>query len=178
MISHVRPHAKVMFLAVVCMFLTTVFKNSPIALLIPVIDRIIADKPIVIPNPEGIPVFLLDFIYKINAMPRLWMLNAIIVLAVVFTLFKALSQYWQTYLMSDASHRVIRDMREKLYSKLIHLPLSFYGRHRAGGLVSRITYDTGVVRDAISEGLMDAIIQPMELLVNIIILLTIRWVNS
>jgi len=176
MISYVRPHAKTLFAASGCMFLTTIFKSSPIAMLIPVIDRIIADKPIIVPNPQEIPVFIMDFIYKINTMPRLWILNAIIIIAVGFTLMKAIFQYGQTYLMSDTSHRVIRDMREKLYNKLIHLPLSFYSRHRAGGLVSRITYDTGIVRDAISEGLMDAILQPMTLAVNIIILLTIRWI--
>ena len=62
-------------------------------MLVPLIDRIIADKPIVVPQPESIPVFLLDFIYRINAMPRLVMLNWIIGIAVALTLFKAFFQY-------------------------------------------------------------------------------------
>ena len=101
MIGYVRPHAKILLTASACMLLTTLFKSSPIALLIPLIDRIIADKPIIIPNPESIPIWITDFIYKINTMPRIWMLNGVIIIAVAFTLFKVISLYWQTYLMSD-----------------------------------------------------------------------------
>ncbi len=163
-------------LSVGAMLLTSLFKTSPITMLIPIIDRIIADRPVVLPNTQGIPEFVLNLVEQINSMPRMTMLNVIIVAAVVLTLLKSICFYWQTYLMNDMSHRVIRDLRRDLYAKFMNSPLSFYAKRRSGELVSRVTYDTGIVRDAISEGLMDAIFQPIELVVNIILLLSIRWI--
>jgi subfamily B ATP-binding cassette protein MsbA len=176
LIHYVRMHTRMFILSVSSMLLTSLFKTSPITMLIPIIDRIIADRPVELPNTKGIPTFVLDLVARINEMPRMTMLNFIIAAAVVLTLLKGVTFYWQTYLMNDMSHRVIRDMRRDLYAKLIHSPLSFYSKHRSGELVSRVTYDTGIVRDAISEGLMDAIFQPIELIVNIVLLLSIRWI--
>lgn len=176
LIQYVRAHARMFVLSVGAMLLTSLFKTSPITMLIPIVDRIIADRPVVLPNTQGIPAFILNLVDQINAMPRMTMLNVIIAAAVVLTLLKSVTFYWQTYLMNDMSHRVIRDMRRDLYAKLVHSPLSFYAKRRSGELVSRVTYDTGIVRDAISEGLMDAIFQPIELIVNITLLLSIRWI--
>lgn len=176
LIGYVRNHMRIFLVSVGAMLLTSLFKSSPITMLIPLIDRIIADRPVVLPQTQGIPDFVLRIIDQINAMPRLVMLNWIIGSAVVLTLLKGVTLYWQTYLMNDMSHRVTRDMRRDIFSKLIHSSLNFFSRQRAGELVSRITYDTGIVRDAISEGLMDLIFQPFQLVMNIILLLSIRWV--
>ncbi|MFT5207361.1 MAG: subfamily B ATP-binding cassette protein MsbA [Candidatus Omnitrophota bacterium] len=175
LISFVRPHIKILGLAAVCMFTTTLFKNSPIALIIPVFDRIFANKPIIVPDRQRLPQFLLDVIDRLNAMDPLTLLGAIVVISVVMTTVFAISRYLQTILMNEVGHRVTRDIRLQLYAKMIHLPLRFFGKQRAGDLVSRITYDTGVVRDAIAEGLLDVILQPMELIANIVMLLSIRW---
>lgn len=174
--QYIRQHGRIFVFSVVAMLLTSLFKSSPIAMLIPLIDRIIADRPVVVPQTQGIPDFVLGWIDQINAMPRTTMLNIIIAAAVIMTLLKSVFMYWQTYLMNDMSHRVIRDMRRDLYAKLVHSPLSFFAKRRSGELVSRVTHDTGIVRDAISEGLMDVIFQPIELIVNIVLLLSIRWI--
>lgn len=176
LIQYVRAHSRMFILSVAAMLLTSLFKTSPITMLIPIIDRVIADRPVVLPDTQGIPEFVLNLIDQINAMPRMAMLNVIIAAAVVLTLLKSVTFYWQTYLMNDMSHRVIRDMRRDLYAKLIQSPLSFFAKRRSGELVSRVTYDTGIVRDAISEGLVDAIFQPIELIFNITLLLSIRWI--
>jgi subfamily B ATP-binding cassette protein MsbA len=176
MVGYVRQNMRIFVVSVGAMILTSLFKSSPIAMLIPLVDRIIADRPIVLPQTQGIPAFVLELIERVNAMPRLTMLNYIIAAAVILTLLQSFFFYWQTYLMNDMSHRVIRDIRRDLYAKLIHMPLSFYAKNRGGELVSRVTYDTGIVRDAISEGLMDAIWQPIQLAVNIALLLSLRWI--
>lgn len=176
MTRRVGRHGVRFALASVCMLATALFKNSPITLLVPAVDTILVGRAIRLPHPEKVPQFIVRAVDWLNGIPRLELLQLLIGVAVVFTVLKVLTTYGQTYLMTDVSHRVIQDLRNDLYSKFLRLSLRFYGKNRAGELVSRITYDTGVVRDAISEGLLDALFQPMELVVNIVILLVVRQV--
>ncbi len=175
MISFVKPHLSDLYLAFGSMFMNSIFSGLPVVgLIIPFVDTILAGKPIVIPHQERIPAFVLDIIYQANSMSRWKLLNLLIVLTVSISLVRLIFEYWQSYYMNRVSQKTIRDLRNLVYEKIVGLPLSFFGKSQAGTLVSRITYDTGVVRDAISEGLADFLFQPIQILVNLIALLTVR----
>ncbi len=176
LISEVAPHWAVLGAAILAMMLTSLLSASPIAMIIPLVDRILAGQLIVIPDHEAVPVFIADAVDRLNVMPRLKLLNLTIVLAVLITFFHGLFEFLKTYLMTDTSMRVIRDLRTKIYEHLVEMPLAFYSRSRAGELVSRVTYDTGVIRDAIAEGLTDLFFQPIELVTHLVVLLSIRWI--
>ena len=177
MIAYVKPHLKSLSLAYFSMIMNSLLGSLPlVGMIIPFVDTILAGKPMVVPHQEKIPPFVLDFIYKVNAMPRWSLLNALIVWTVGFAMVRLLFEYVQSYYMTDLSQRVIRDMRNDLYQKIVHLSPSFFGRSQTGALVSRITYDTGVVRDAISEGLTDFLFQPIQVLANVAALLSVKFV--
>ncbi|MGH7197439.1 MAG: ABC transporter ATP-binding protein [Candidatus Omnitrophota bacterium] len=175
MISFVRPHLGRLCVAFSCMVMNSLLSGLPIVgLVIPFVDTILAGKPIVIPHEGQIPAFVLDFVYHLNALSRWKLLNLLIVWTIVLAFFRILFEFLQSYFMNDVSQRVIRDLRNHVYQKIVGLPLSFFGKSQTGALVSRITYDTGVVRDAISEGLTDFLFQPVQILVNIAALLTVK----
>lgn len=178
LLSYVRPHANILGLAIVFMFLTSLFAASPVIMIIPLVDRIMADNLIVVPDYERIPVFVTDIINWINVQPRLVVLNFILLAGLIMVILRSFFEYFYTYFMSDTSHRVTRELRSELYDKLISMPLSYFSKARTGVLVSRITYDTGVVRDAISEGVKDLLFQPLELFWFTVTLLVIRSVFS
>lgn len=48
---------------------------------------------------------------------------------------------------------VVRDLRNTLYEKLQHLPLTFYDQARTGDLMSRVTYDIQVIRNFVAFGI-------------------------
>jgi ATP-binding cassette subfamily B protein len=48
---------------------------------------------------------------------------------------------------------VVRDLRNTLYEKLQHLPLSFYDHARTGDLMSRVTYDIQIIRNFVAFGI-------------------------
>ncbi|MEI8344974.1 MAG: ABC transporter ATP-binding protein, partial [Candidatus Omnitrophota bacterium] len=102
--------------------------------------------------------------------------NVLIVWTLVVAFFRMIVDFSQSYFMNDVSQRVIRDLRDHVYEKIIHLPSSFFGRSQTGALVSRITYDTGVVRDAIAEGMTDLLFQPAQIVVNLFVLLFVKFV--
>ena len=176
MISFVKPHLNRLYLAFVAMIFNSLLSGLPIiGLIIPFVDTILAGKPVVIPHEKHIPPFILDIIYRVNSLPRLELLNLIIVWTIGLSFLRLLFEYLQSYFMNDVSQRVIRDLRNTVYEKIVGLPLSFFGKSQTGMLVSRITHDTTVVRDAISEGLTDFLFQPVQILVNLCVLLSVRY---
>lgn len=177
LIAYVRPHFSDLSAAYGSMAVNSLLSGLPAAgLIIPFVDTVLAGKPIVLPHQEALPGFLLDWVYRINAMPRASLLNFLIFWTVSLAFLRLAFEFCQSYFMNRVSQKVIRDLRNEVYRKLIHLPLSFFGRSQAGTLVSRITYDTVVVRDAISEGLADFLFQPIQIAVNLVVLLIVQRV--
>jgi subfamily B ATP-binding cassette protein MsbA len=177
MISLVKPQTGRLAAAFGAMVANSLLSGLPIVgLVIPFVDTILAGKPIVIPHQEKIPGFLLSVVEQVNALPRAQLLNLLIFWTIGLSFVRLVFEYFQSYFMNDVSQRVIRDLRNEVYQKIIGLPLSFFGKSQTGALVSRITYDTGVIRDAISEGLTDFLFQPVQILVNIIALLSVKFI--
>ncbi len=176
MISYVKPHLNRLYMAFGAMIFNSLLSGLPIiGLIIPFVDTILAGKPVVIPSNKYIPPFALDMIHHINSLPRLDLLNLIIIWTIGLSFLRLFFEYLQSYFMNDVSQGVIRDLRNTVYEKIIGLPLSFFGKSQTGMLVSRITHDTTVVRDAISEGLTDFLFQPVQILVNIFVLLSVKY---
>jgi len=175
LVNYVKPHFTDLCVAYSSMAVNSLLSGLPAAgLIIPFVDTVLAGKPIMVPHQDKLPPFLLDWIYRINAMPRGDLLNQLIFWTVSLALLRLVFEFLQSYFMNRVSQKVIRDLRNEVYAKMVHLPLSFFGRSQAGVLVSRITHDTVIVRDAISEGLADFLFQPIQIAVNLIVLLFIR----
>jgi ATP-binding cassette, subfamily B, bacterial MsbA len=70
--------------------------------------------------------------------------NALLIICiavVVLFLLKNLSRYMAFYFIAPVRAGVVRDLRKKLYSKILALPLSYYSNERKGDLISRTTSD-------------------------------------
>jgi len=76
-------------------------------------------------------------------------LAKICVALLVLFLIKGIFGYLQTFLMITVEQRVIRDLRDQLFTRLSELSLSFFHGRRTGQLISRITNDVNLVRRAL-----------------------------
>ncbi|WP_189968075.1 ABC transporter ATP-binding protein [Streptomyces violascens] len=61
------------------------------------------------------------------------------------------------FLLERMGEGVIRTMRHGLIGHLLRLDMRAYGRHRTGDLISRVTADTTVVREATAQALVDLV---------------------
>jgi len=173
-LAFIRPHAGIFALAVICMVFSALFGASPLGFIIPLVDIIISGKKISIPANVDAPQFLVDIVDKVNTMPRVELLYVLTIAMVAVFLLKGLFMFFQTYLMSDVSQRVIRDIKNDIYKKLLGLSMDFYHENPTGLLMSRITHDAAVVRDAISSGVADTFYQPIELLVYLGVMVSVK----
>jgi ATP-binding cassette, subfamily B, bacterial MsbA len=68
--------------------------------------------------------------------------------ALVLALLKGLADYGQTVLMSRIGQRVISDVQNALFARLIRADLAYFNAHPSGTLISRFTGDVWLLRNA------------------------------
>lgn len=164
LLGYVRPHLAILGIAAGCMLASSFLLNGvSLSLVIPFVDRVISQQPIVFAVP--LPAQLQALVDWLNGLPRTQLLNYLTVAMVIAFFFKELFAYAQGYFMNLTSLRVIRDIRQAIYGKLLTLSFDFFTKTPTGALVSRITYDTGVIQNSISEGLTDLIFQTTQIII-------------
>lgn len=92
---------------------------------------------------------LIDDIFDARDRRMLEMLPAFIV--VVFVL-RAAANFGQAYLGEWVGERIVYDLRGRLQDKVLRLPVAFFDRTASAGIVSGMTTDVLLVRQALTEG--------------------------
>jgi subfamily B ATP-binding cassette protein MsbA len=90
-------------------------------------------------------------------------------------LIKNVFDYLQTFMMVQIEQRVIRDLRDALFSKLSGLSLSFFHGRRTGQLMSRITNDVTMVRQALVATLANVFRESLLTIVFLAIAIIVSW---
>ena len=168
------PHGVIFAMGFVCMLIASVLEISPLALVIPVVDKIISGKEIIIPESASVHPIVLGLVEKVNIMPPGELLKVLIFALVASFSLKCLFDYLRAYLMCDISQRVIRDIKNNIYRKLLSLSMDFYSHNPTGQLMSRITHDAAVIRDAISTGIADTFMMPIKIVTCVVWLVLIK----
>ncbi|RDV26093.1 lipid A export permease/ATP-binding protein MsbA [Alteromonas aestuariivivens] len=75
---------------------------------------------------------------------------AIVPLFVIRGVFNFLGTYTLTWIGSQ----VVMNMRQQLFAKYIHLPVTFHDTHSVGNLISKVTFDTEQVANASGRALL------------------------
>ena len=89
------------------------------------------------------------------------------VYAVLFVLawvLKSVATYISHYNLRWVSTRVIADMRNMLYERLLSQSMKFFGHQDVGHLISRCSNDTGMIETSISDVIADITRCPIEIL--------------
>jgi len=68
--------------------------------------------------------------------------------ALVLALAKGFTDYGQTVLMNRVGQRVIADIQKASFTRLIHADLAYFNATSSGLLISRLTNDVGLLRNA------------------------------
>ncbi|CDN45461.1 ABC transporter ATP-binding protein [Paenibacillus sp. P22] len=98
-----------------------------------------------------------------------------IVMLAGFFVIQALAGAYSSYLLARLGQHVVASLRERLWRKLMALPVAYYDRHQTGETVSRMTNDTGVVRGLITDHLVGFVTSIISAIGAFILLLTLDW---
>jgi subfamily B ATP-binding cassette protein MsbA len=84
-------------------------------------------------------------------------LNLLPLALVILFLMKGAFYYGYTFLLEKVGQGVVRDMRNKIYSHIHTLPISFFHKTPTGELISRVISDVTLVQSAVSHAVVSSI---------------------
>lgn len=81
--------------------------------------------------------------------------------------FKNLFRYFAIYHQSHLRMAVVRDLRDKMFSKAMRLPLAFYSEEKKGDLMARMNSDVGEIEIAVVSMLELIFREPIAIIINL-----------
>lgn len=82
----------------------------------------------------------------------------------------ALATYSRYFFITWIGERVVADIRNDLYRRLVHFPLSFYEENRVGEIISRLIADTTVLQSVVGSSVSVAVRNVLLLLGGVVLL--------
>lgn len=101
-------------------------------------------------------------------------LNSILFMMIGLFLLEAVFAFLRSYNLALVGEGVVADVRTKLFSHILNLPLPFFQARRTGEITSRLTSDIATMQGAVSQTLAQFTSQFVALLGGIIVLLFIN----
>ncbi|WP_078427835.1 ABC transporter ATP-binding protein [Alkalihalobacterium alkalinitrilicum] len=95
-------------------------------------------------------------------------------IAIIF-IVQALIDGVSTFLLAYVGQKIVAKLRERMWFKLIHLPVYYFDKKTSGESVSRVVNDTGIVKDLISQHFPRFITGIITIIGALIILFIMDW---
>lgn len=145
-------HNKGMLVAAICL---TILSNL-LALIGPLLSGYAIDA---IEPGKGLVQFQKVFYYAS------WM--------IVFYVVSSLLSYLLSVLMIRFSQRIIKRMRDEVFTKLVELPVGYFDHNPAGDIISRISYDIDTVNTSLSTDAVQVFASVITVIGSLIMMLVI-----
>ena len=97
----------------------------------------------------------------------------VVSIVIVIFLFKNIFNYLASHHVTRLRTGVLKDLREKLYRKIIHLPVSYYSDARKGDVMSRMLGDINEVQNSFFQVLELVVREPLTIIFSIAAMLAI-----
>jgi subfamily B ATP-binding cassette protein MsbA len=175
LLSFLKGHGREFTLAVFFMFISSVFQGVQYSLLVPLTDRILTNKTIVLPNK--VPAFLQNMVNRFNTMDTHLLLWVIPLVFFIMILIRLVTTFCYDFLMNDIAQKIMRDIRSRLYEKIQHLSLDYFSKRRTGELISRITNDVQTIENGISYAVTDMFRQPF-MIITYLVMVFMLYANA
>lgn len=93
----------------------------------------------------------------------------------IMTMLKTSCYFASSAVMIPLRTGVVRDIRIMVYSKVMHLPLSFFSEERKGDIIARMSGDVGEIENSITSSLDMLMKNPILILLYFGTLLVTSW---
>jgi subfamily B ATP-binding cassette protein MsbA len=103
------------------------------------------------------------------------MLMLIPVLFVGLFAVRGLASYVSGVALHSVANKVIMDLREAMFARLLTFPSRYYDRHTTGSLISKFTYDVTQVREAATNALTVLVKDSLGVLGLLGLMLYLDW---
>lgn len=100
---------------------------------------------------------------------------ALLIMLGFIIIVQAVINALSNYMLSKVGENIVFNIREKMWDKLISMPVSYYDKNHSGELVSRVVNDTNTINDLVSGNLSEFIRGLLTIIGTIIVLFILDW---
>ncbi|UQZ88785.1 ABC transporter ATP-binding protein [Deltaproteobacteria bacterium Smac51] len=151
LIRYVRPYLSYFILGLICILLAS---GSQLAL----------------------PWVIKDVIDDVLTNKDMHMLNLISVGILILFIVRGVMVYGQSYLMEYVAQRVVCDLRNQMFDRIIRLRgLAYFEKNRTGSVMSHFTNDIGALQNAIVNQGVEFVRESFVLVASVALMLTLNW---
>lgn len=118
------------------------------------------------------------FYYSQDLINEYGQANTLLILGLILsflTLLKTGAYFGGSASLMPIKSGIVRDIREKIYKKILSLPLSYFTDERKGDILARVSTDVNEVNASIGSSLDMIIKNPILILVYVATLFTVSW---
>lgn len=180
----IPPYKKFLFGNLALNLLAQILNVFSFALLIPILQILfqVSDTQyeyMTLADGNIVDVIKNNFYYYMNhfieTRGALWVLIISGVILVVMTLLKTACYFGSSATLIPLRTGVVRDIRIKVYNKVMSLPLSFFSEERKGDIISRMSSDVSGLETSLSNSLEMLIKNPIAIIVTLFTLFFLSW---
>jgi len=92
---------------------------------------------------------------------------------VLFYIISSILSYILSILMIHLSQKIIRKMREDVFTKLVDLPVGYFDRNQTGDIISRISYDIDTINTSLSTDVVQIFASVIAVVGSLIMMIVI-----
>jgi len=180
-LKYEKKYRKFTVLNILFNILYAVFNVLSVLAFIPVLGILFGKEQRITKEPifEGISKigdFLKDSFYyfisqRIENKGEINTLVFICLLALSLFFLKNLFRYLASYVITFLRTGIVKDLRDKLYRKIIELPIAYFTEKRKGDIIARMTSDVQEVENSILTSIETIVREPLTVIISITIML-------
>lgn len=178
LIPFAKTYKKHVYLNIVFNVFYALFSTLLMVSMIPTLNVLFGITKKVYEEPEytgigNIKSYLETFFnYKVTSLSAdhglQFVLLFVISIIITTAFLKNLTNYFASYHVTRLRTGVLKDLREKLYHKIINLPVSYYSERRKGDVMSRMLGDINEVQNSFFQVLELVVREPLTILFSIV----------
>jgi subfamily B ATP-binding cassette protein MsbA len=150
LLAQVKPYRKEWILAVISMIAVAIFTAQLTLLVKQILDDVLIQT-------------------KQDALLR------VSLLLIFFYAGKGIFSFLSSHLMTSIGLKIVRNLRNKLYSHIMYQSLTFFSAEKTGDLTARVISDTDRIQDAVSKALADLVKETFTLAGLLIVIFYLDW---
>ena len=180
----VPPYKKYLIMSLLFTFLSAILNVFSFMVIIPILQilfEVTENAPVefiewgAMTADNFKEVLMNNVTYYINSHDKSTVLLILGLFLIFMTLLKTASYFASSAAIIPLRTGIVRDMRTKLYDKVVSLPLGFFSNERKGDIIARMTGDVSEVENSIVTSLDMLIKNPIFIIIYFSTLLYVSW---
>lgn len=173
-LRYLTPYRGLLAAAMIATFGFALFDALSIVALIPLLRALFQQGSFVFDTGDNqigrILDSMLGLIMEPGLPPQQLLLRINLFILIVF-LIKNIFDFFQQYLVVKLEQSVTRDLRNETYGHLVDLDMRFFGKTRAGQIISRLTSDADQLRNLVTKNIAKFVTSLLQVLITIAIMI-------